>query len=97
MTEHAWQRVGGGTAHYCAQCHMRVDDDEFNDAVESSLCVPQELIEQAAEVLEDHSDGTLEKPVTLAQFARFCGFDLSPWQMQMLEVFDAEIRKRHGL
>lgn len=44
---HTWATSDNGTARYCAQCRMRVDNDEFVPAVEDSVCVP--LVPDVAE------------------------------------------------
>lgn len=58
MAEHGWERVGDGTAHYCAKCRMRVDDDEFVPGVEDSLCVPYvpDMAEHVKPVSQDTAD-----------------------------------------
>lgn len=99
MATHVWERTGDGTAHYCAQCRMRVDDDEFGTDVEDSLCVP--YVPEIAEHVEalppppaaaDHIDIT--EAMTLEGFAQVMGYELSPWQVQVLRTFDAEIRRK---
>lgn len=58
MAEHEWERVADGTAHYCAKCRMRVDDDEFVPGVEDSMCVPYvpEMAEHVKPVSQDTAD-----------------------------------------
>lgn len=101
---------------------MRVDDDEFEPAVEDSLCVPyvpviDENVQQLDRVdlspgavnyvggdgklmskeavAEMHADAHESgRDMTLAEFAEYMGFEVSPWQLQVLRTIDADIRRK---